>query len=192
MFFIYDDSFLTNEEVDAVEKIFWHSNLPFKFVKNASPKVKGNTGVVDIKIDDVSFFTTDLNQDEQGSQIFFDIVKKFTKKHGIEFDDFKRVKLNIMTPTVERISKTLYPHIDYNEPHYIFLYYPSDSDGDTIIYNEMYSGDVVESVTINKRITPKRGSAFIVDGRYFHSITTPSEYPFRGVVNSNLTIKNWP
>jgi hypothetical protein len=129
MFFIYDDSFLTEEEVDAVEERFWHSNMPFKFVKNASPKVDGNKGVVDIKIDDVSFFTTDLNEDEPNSQLFYDIVKKFTEKHGIEFDSFRRVKLNIMTPTVDGTQKTLYPHIDYNEPHYIFLYYLSDSDG---------------------------------------------------------------
>ena len=192
MFFIYDDNFLTEEEIQAVDDLFWHNHIPFKFVKNASPVVEGNTGVVDIKIDDVSFFTCDVKEDDEKYRLFFDIVRKFTEKHGIDFEGFRRVKLNIMTPTVERTQKTLYPHIDYNEPHYIFLYYPSDSDGDTIIYNEMYSGKKVDSVSINKRITPKRGSAFLVDGRHFHSITTPSEHPFRGVVNSNLTIKSWP
>lgn len=192
MFFIYDDNFLTDEEIDALEQKFWSTDVPFYFGKNASPKVEGNTGVVDIKIHDVSFFTTNLDKDNPKTKIFFDLVYKFTQKHNIEFEDFRRVKLNIMTPTIERTQKTLYPHIDYNEPHYIFLYYPSDSDGDTIIYNEMYSGRIINSVTINKQIKPKRGAAFIVDGRYFHSITTPSEYPFRGVVNSNLTIKSWP
>ena len=191
MFFIYDDDFLTEEEIQAVETRFWHSNIPFRFVKNASPVVKDNTGVVDIKIQDVSFFTVEVSQDQPESKIFFDIIKKFTEKHGIEFEGFRRVKLNIMTPTVERSQKTLYPHIDYNEPHYIFLYYPSDSDGDTIIYNETYSGNFVKEATISKRITPKHGAAFIVDGRHFHSITTPSEHAFRGVINSNLTINSW-
>lgn len=193
MFFIYDDNFLTEEEIEAVEQKFWHGNIPFNFLKNASPRVDGNTGVVDIKIEDVAFFTVNLNENHEDSQIFFNIVKKFTEKHSIQFDSIRRVKLNIMTPTVERSQKTLYPHIDYNEPHYIFLYYPSDSDGDTIIYNERHnSAHITPSVTVNKRITPKRGAAFIVDGRHFHSITTPSEHAFRGVINSNLTIKEWP
>lgn len=192
MFFVYDEDFLTEEEIATLEDHFWHKNIPFSFVKNASPRVDGNTGVIDIKVEDVSFFTADLKEDDLKSKVFFDLIRKFTEKHGIDFEDFRRVKLNIMTPTIDRSQRTLYPHVDYNEPHYIFLYYPSDCDGDTIIYNEMYSGRMIESATVNKRITPKRGAAFIVDGRYFHSITTPSENPFRGVVNSNLTIKAWP
>jgi len=193
MFFVYDDDFLTEQEIQSVENIFWSGSIGFRFGKNASPKIDGNTGVVDTKVGDVSFFTTDLKNDSIEAQPFFNIIRKFTKKHGIEFDSFKRLKLNIMTPTIERSSKTLYPHIDYNEPHYIFLYYPSNSDGDTIIYNEMHDPkQITELVTINKSITPKRGAAFIMDGRYFHSITTPSENPFRGVVNSNLNIKSWP
>lgn len=193
MFFIYDDSFLTEEEIEAAEEQFWHKDIQFSFGRKASPTVDGNTGVVDTKVGDVSFFTTNLQNDDPSAQIFFDIIRKFTKKHGIEFDGFKRLKLNIMTPTVEGTQKTLYPHIDYNEPHYIFLYYPSDSDGDTIIYNERHeTGFATPSVTVNKRISPKKGAAFIVDGRHFHSITTPAEHPFRGVVNSNLIIKDWP
>jgi hypothetical protein len=193
MFFIYDDNFLTEQEIESAEKLFWSGNIHFRFGQNASPKIDNNTGVVDTKVGDVSFFTTDLQPDNVEAQMFFNIIRKFTKKHGVEFESFKRLKLNIMTPTIEGSSKTLYPHVDYNEPHYIFLYYPSNSDGDTIIYNEMHNPDTItESVTVNKRITPKRGAAFIVDGRHFHSITTPSKYPFRGVVNSNLNIKEWP
>jgi hypothetical protein len=193
MFFIYDDNFLTDQEINTIEEQFWNLDIGFRFVKNASPKVDNNTGVVNTKVSDVAFFTNDLDKNDPKTKLFFDMIKKFTDKHSIEFDGFKRLKFNIMTPTVERSQKTLYPHIDYNEPHYIFLYYPSDSDGDTIIYNEMHNNNyITPSVTINKRITPKKGSAFIVDGRYFHSITTPSEHPFRGVINSNLYIKDWP
>ena len=37
--------------------------------------------------------------------------------------------------------------------------------------------------------TPKRGAAFVVDGRHFHAITPPREHSVRSVINANLLVE---
>ena len=54
------------------------------------------------------------------------------------------------------------PHTDYATPHMVMIYYVSDSDGDTILFNEKYTGTIDNSKkTISQRITPKKNKCII-------------------------------
>ena len=86
----------------------------------------------------------------------------------------------------------------YNTPHidnqwfnsYSMIYYVNDSDGDTIIFNEMGGENLKkrpDKLTIKKRITPKKNRAVLFRGDYFHTSTNPIKSEKRIVLNVNLT-----
>lgn len=195
--FIYDDNFLTEEEILDIEKAFFSGEIAWAFF----PYTQGRTdatmsdvdhpGVVDVKIKDIPYFSAGIRESSSVMPKFKYIIDKMCQKHGIAYNKLGRVKLNA-TPWSEN-GNHLYPHVDkdYNtQPHLIFLYYINDSDGDTVLFDQKYTGDKIgpESLTVMKRVTPKRGSAFIVSGEHFHAISPPTKNSMRCVINANLDL----
>ena len=80
--------------------------------------------------------------------------------------------------------------MDTHSKHFAVLYYVNNSDGDTIIYNQHYSGKVYDQseLSIFKTITPKAGSIIIFDGSLFHTNYSPEKNDFRCVINMNLKL----
>jgi hypothetical protein len=76
-------------------------------------------------------------------------------------------------------------HIDSSDPHIVGLYYPHDSDGDTVFFTAM---DGKEELL---RVSPKRGSMVFFDGNIPHASSNPTERAIRLTVNYNLTGR-WP
>lgn len=81
-------------------------------------------------------------------------------------------------------------HIDMMEEHFALLYYVCDSDGDTVIFENMYSkknprppepAQLKEKI----RVTPKQGRLVVFDGYYWHTATQPSKN-VRCVVNTDI------
>jgi hypothetical protein len=188
--FIYDDSFLTEEEITKVDDLFHSFGIRWAYFKTTQNNDVNHPGVVNTRKKDVPYFSAGISEDSQEYLGFKFIIDKFCLKHGLEYSSLGRVKLNVTPHTYE--EGTLYPHVDKNEPHLIFLYYVHDSDGDTVLYNETFNGVFVEPpLTVMHSITPKRGAAFVVDGRHFHSITPPSKHSVRSVINANLNLNSY-
>jgi hypothetical protein len=83
------------------------------------------------------------------------------------------------------------PHTDWDFPHYTFLYYVNDSDGDTILFNELRdarNSDTYQydEFTLFKRVTPKRGRAILFNGMYYHSSSQPQNHHSRVILNINF------
>jgi len=84
-----------------------------------------------------------------------------------------------------RLDKSKYniPHVDSEFPHYSFLLYLNESDGDTIFFNEYYNNTKLDKVTFCDRVSPKENRAVISDGQ-FHTSTNPINYDMRIVLNA--------
>jgi hypothetical protein len=116
---------------------------------------------------------------------------------GIEYNQLLRIRIGFITRTPETIIHKA--HTDYPIPHMTALYYVNDSDGDTILYNEMdcvnidtynYTLDLSEKhknidLSIGKRIEPKADRMVIFDGTRYHSSSTPTKNDFRIVITYN-------
>lgn len=63
------------------------------------------------------------------------------------------------------------------------LYYVNESDGDTFIFNEMFNNECIDSLTVNKRISPKRGECVLFDSTYLHAGSPPRMHEYRMVIN---------
>lgn len=83
-------------------------------------------------------------------------------------------------------------HIDVPMRHIVFLYYVCDADGDTVIFENMYSKKNKKTPKLAElkekvRVTPKQGRMVIFDGHYWHTATQPSENA-RCVLNTDIEV----
>jgi hypothetical protein len=76
-------------------------------------------------------------------------------------------------------------HTDSNEPHIVGLYYPHDSDGDTVFF------DSKENAKEIFRVSPSRGTMVLFDGSINHASSNPVNHDIRMVVNFGFVGK-WP
>jgi hypothetical protein len=81
-------------------------------------------------------------------------------------------------------------HIDLFEDHFALLYYVCDSDGDTVIFENMYSKNDPKppephQLKEKMRVTPKQGRVVIFDGYYWHTATQPAK-GVRCVINTDV------
>ena len=65
------------------------------------------------------------------------------------------------------------------------IYYTSDSDGDTVLYNETEESD---QYTVMETVTPKKNRLLIFDGKRFHTGHSPMLHQNRVLINSNFIL----
>lgn len=76
-------------------------------------------------------------------------------------------------------------HVDNEEPHIVALYYPHDSDGETVFFDSINGKNEI------LRVTPERGTIVFFDGSIPHSSSNPVEHDIRITVNYNF-VGVWP
>jgi hypothetical protein len=76
-------------------------------------------------------------------------------------------------------------HVDFLEPHIVGLYYPHDSDGDTVFFSSMDGSEEL------LRVSPKRGTMVFFDGCIPHASSNPIDRGVRVTVNYNFA-GQWP
>ena len=193
--FIYDDNFLSLEQVLTVGKavtksnkdILWHALESTSGIRQY-PKIKESTLTVseDMQYSHAASFNDTKMSDihDLGSHI----LHTFAKKHGIQINKVLRIKANILNKT-DKQNHIHPPHVDMTIPHMVLLYYVNDSDGDTVIFNEKYSAKS-SSLTVNRKISPKAGAAILFDGLTYHSSSSPQYAEERIVLNINFIPNN--
>ena len=76
------------------------------------------------------------------------------------------------------------PHVDIpNVPNTTTIYYVSDSDGDTLVYNETRES---AEYTVKDIVTPKKNRLLIFDGSHYHTGHSPMNNQNRVLINSNF------
>ena len=121
-------------------------------------------------------FTTGINLEAR----VVDLAEAF----NVEMENIIRVKLNLTTPVPGYQSNNYCsPHTDFEEPHWVFLYYINDSDGDTIFFNNSTDLEII------KRVTPKKGTAVLFDGKIYHTQSNPITSASRINMNVNVFLK---
>jgi hypothetical protein len=90
-----------------------------------------------------------------------------------------RIKANLQSKVYEpNINAHNTPHIDTALEHWVVLYYVTDSDGDTFIFDN--------DLTIKQRISPQQGQILIFDGLSLHAGMHPRFSDYRIVINFNF------
>lgn len=195
---IIDDNFLTNDEIANLQNIMYaDSNSRFPWFYAPSTNIDRQDGGVisnEMVKDSAQFVHVGMSNSEKISPFADEgkwLLEKFCKKNNIKIENIIRVKANLITKDCESTGYHL-PHIDFDSPHLVFLYYVNDSDGDTVFFNERYSSwGKFDSDNIHTagKISPKAGRAVVFDGLQYHASSSPILNDFRCVININFTGK---
>jgi hypothetical protein len=123
---------------------------------------------------------------------FFDVVFPFfyflEEKTGIKLGVIERIKSNMLLKSSAADDMYNTPHIDVPDPGYkSLLYYVKDSDGDTFVFNETFRDK--KPLTLNKRVTPRKGKAIVIDSNVWHASSNPRVNQNRIVINFVFQIK---
>ena len=117
------------------------------------------------------------------------ILESFAEMMKIDYHDIMRIKINMGLQNNSNEFLVQSPHVDSPEIHKTLLYYINDSDGDTILYDKLWSvNDTNQTINLTpiKRITPKRGRCVLFDGHRYHSASNPINSINRLALNINF------
>ena len=125
-------------------------------------------------------FSHVLNSDGRGSQ-FSSFIEPL---YHIALDKANIVLSNPMVlqsrcfMQMPQVTKRLHnnKHIDATVPHLVVLYYVTDSDGDTFMF---------DGVDVIKTVTPKKNRVVIFNGSTYHASGTPAVSK-RCIINFNI------
>jgi len=113
-------------------------------------------------------------------------------KAGVEYGQLIKSRSFMHFPLADALRREHdTPHIDYDVPHLVCLYYVNDSDSDTFIFDKTladhHPDNSFEGIEFNtvQRISPKKGRAIIFDGTIYHASSIPTK-DVRCVVNFNF------
>ena len=98
---------------------------------------------------------------------------------------FLQLPLNI-----DNREKLDVPHVDLaNFKHLVILYYVTDADGETVIYDNQFVENQkipnFEDLKEKQRVMPKQGRVVCFDGYYWHTSQQPSK-GVRCIINYNV------
>jgi hypothetical protein len=110
------------------------------------------------------------------------LLHKFIIKTNLNFKTIFRAKLNLQFKNENYDEKNYTtPHIDSTNEHKVLIYYPINSDGNTILFKKEN-----EKYTIIDKIEPKQGRFLLFDGNTYHAAQPPMKNDFRLTLNFNI------
>ena len=191
-----DENFLNEEEIASMQRLLTFNQV-FKI-----RWVFDSDSEYDIPDDEPSVIRTDMfdgspqicvvgqhDANDVENAEFNDYAKsllsKFAMKHKIPVQKVLRTKSTGTFPKPD--PRPDWAHVDYVTPGYVLLIYVNDSEGDTIMYDQTFTGEKITELTERVRVTPKAGKAVVFDNFIYHAVATPVNNKFRQVINMNFT-----
>jgi hypothetical protein len=134
-----------------------------------------------------------FNHPEQGilSEFYEAVVDLFIPKinlaANIEVRDVYYTRSFLQVPLEKKFYKDRNTvHVDVPIKHIAAVYYVTDSDGDTVIYENKIGEDVKDLIR-HKTVTPKSGRLVMFDGSRFHCSSQPKK-SLRCIINFDLVV----
>jgi ectoine hydroxylase-related dioxygenase (phytanoyl-CoA dioxygenase family) len=191
------EDFLPETYINELENTFLSSSFPWYYLPHTA---KSSSKEYDVDVIDTDFtrdshqFAHNFYTENTGSNSsYFELVKPIfwfiEQKIGAKCHHIFRAKVHTL------IREPDFPDNFHNPAHtdvfsndsdnlMILLYYVCDSDGDTFVFNESAKiGQVNTSVSVNHRVSPKKGRAVIMSAKQFHASSPPRSNSRRVAIN---------
>ena len=192
---IVDEDFLTPEEITELHNcMVMGTTFENRYVFDSDTQIGNEDNSISvIRGEEFSGSPQVCMQGQQDGVVFnapFDayaksLLAKFAIKHLVPVKNILRTKTTVTFPKLDSLPD--YAHVDYETPGRVLIIYVNDSDGDTILYNEKYTGEKVSELTERIRVSPKAGKAVMFDNFIYHAASNPASTPFRQIINMNFT-----
>ena len=179
------DNFLEEEYFNHIQSKILHADHRWYYMDNISISKEISTRETDLRYGfNYSLIEPDHKEYNLGE------MNKFIYDVSIAANANVVLRSRMDMTTNRGESYKLEPHVDFQYPHITTIFYVNDSDGNTIIYNEMYDQIDQEiddtQLTIKQEIEPKANRLIIFNGLHLHTGHTPSIHNQRVLINSNF------
>jgi len=169
---------ISQQFVDFIDKELTSTNLQWVYKLNVT-----SNEIQEIKPGFSNCPFKDNNIFNMSYWFLYPLLLETANKNNFFVEHLLRIKIGAY---VNRNTKDINNiHVDSKEPHIVALYYPHDSDGETVFF------DSIENKNEILRVKPERGSIVFFDGSIPHSSSNPVEHDIRITVNYNF-IGVWP
>ena len=172
------DDFLSQSYADEIENILNSPNQEWYFNRNISQ---------DDKTKNLNYgFSYWICHPEAGltsSRISFFLQPFLLQiQDVIQANKLVRCRLDMTVCSGQKVLHE--PHVDMpGFSNTTVIYYVSDADGDTVLYNEKQSSN---EYTVKTTVTPKKNRLFVFDGNLYHTGHSPMTHQNRVLINSNF------
>jgi hypothetical protein len=180
---IIDDNFLSSHEINEIKKSFYR--LPAIFSPLTLHVSEDKLPIPEDTYSNRFMYCSYYDQENFTHELSLMILDKFCSKHGINYKEVTRTRSNTTFLCDEK--RPSIPHIDDYQDHLVLLYYVNDSDGDTLLYKNIYDPEQDNDMIIESRISPKAGRAVLFMGDTYHSFHYPNKHDTRSVININIS-----
>lgn len=188
------DKLVPREYNNYIESVFMSENFPW-FLTTKTVTYMDKSCVFNNNVYDIPQFVHLFYRNDSINSEYYKLVTPFIseleKQTGKTYlDRLIRIKANLM------YKRQDYPIDSYCSPHCdcsdnvgrpveteSLIYYVNDTDGDTLIFNEVFDGNHINQLTIAERITPNRGHSVLFNSTALHTGTPPRSHDFRIVIN---------
>jgi len=183
---IVDDNFATQEQIEEIKSAFldvpkdpsvgpwvYWVYLPY----TSSPALHQGHVAKNKNTEEDMLLVTQVEPNYPHYEKTKALLDAFVSKHKINVNQIVRTKVNLYFKSENNGHHT--PHIDFHSPHYVFLYFINDSDGDTVFFDK---NGTEESFVIE----PKAGRAVVFDGSIYHASSSPKNHKTRATLNINF------
>ena len=190
------DNFLPESHLKEIQRVFLGNDFPWYYASYTSKPQTGIYGAGTVFTTDVienpQFVHTFYYGADQKTSALYDLVSPFVvllQKESKQNLILKRIKANMVLRQADYPDGCYNtPHVDWNPDDRVdgkyksFLYYVTESDGDTFIFNE-HIQDKPKYLTVKQRITPKVNSGVLFDSDNYHASSPPVKSNIRVVIN---------
>ena len=188
------DDIIPTDIQDALEKKILQPNFPWGRMTSSDLSNQASSDYtlrkrkdfLNDNIIDPSQFYHDIVMGQQLGKYFewFTPIIDSIKFDGIQI---LRMKMNFNFPFVGASEDSHgIPHVDLPEEdgYTTGVYYVTNGDGDTILFNEKRGH--IGKLTIQKKVSPKKGRIVLFDGNTLHAACPPISNRPRIVININI------
>lgn len=189
---VIDDFISVPYQHALLDKVAKNYEFPWNFMDDMSavPKRDNLLGKSAAEfqhgLENIMYYEGNPNQNSEYIHLVTPLTYTIMQHYNSSIHLF-RVKAGMVTNN----HGVAYPHVDFSFDHKSLVYYINDSDGDTVFYNEWFTGhdSVPDRFTVQESVSPKMGRAVIFDGLQYHSTEYPSAHGYRAFLNINFMVK---
>lgn len=169
---------VSQQLIDFIDKELTSNNLQWTYSSNVTNNQKQE---VKPGFNNVPFYNnTILNT---SYWFLYPLLLETANKNNFFVERLLRIRIGAY---VNRSTKEVNNvHIDDENPHIVALYYPHNSDGETVFFDSIGGGKEI------LRVAPERGTIVFFDGSIPHASSNPVEHDIRVTVNYNF-VGIWP
>lgn len=181
------DDFLPRPYFEEIKNLLESHNFPWWYKKNIIyPSYK------DECLSNFGFDNFAINDGEQNHKDFALMLSGFLGQllqvTGSSKVSKCRADMTLYSPEKYQHS----PHVDMWEDHIACVFYVTDSDAETVLFEEkcysyeQYISMDLSNLTVKTQVTPKENRLLFFDGHLLHTGHSPSEYRHRIIINTDL------